>query len=214
MKTHSQANYLVCAALVFVGLPVFFWATGDFPRRTLLKESLSILTLGSFALLIGQFFLARINGYAVNALGPRGVVRFHKVIGYTFVSVMLFHPLFVVLPRYFESGVDPLDAFTVLITEFDSPGVLVGMTAWCLLVILGVTSLLRGNLTLACESWRILHGVLSVLFVLLATWHAVDLGRHTGVVLSSYLIILTAGAVALLLKSYAAGPHKKEQTHD
>lgn len=214
MNKHSSRDFWVPATLIFVGLPLLLWATGDFPRRTLLKESLSVLTLLAFSLMLGQFFLAPINESAVKALKAARVVHYHKIIGFTFVAVLLVHPFLIVLPRYYESGIDPVEAFVTLITTFDSTGVLLGMAAWCTMVILGITSLIRGSLPMGIKTWKIFHGALSVLFVCLATWHAIDLGRHTNATVSSLLIILAAGGVALLLRSYLPKPHKKEQPHE
>ena len=214
MKTNHSRGFWVPASLVFLGVPLLLWATGGFPRRSLLKESLSLLTLLAFSLMLGQFYLARINKGAVQALKSGRVIRYHKIIGYIFVGVLLFHPFLIVLPRYFESGIDPLEAFVTLITTFDSTGVLLGMAAWCLMVILGVTSLIRGRLPMEVQTWKIFHGVLSGLFVFLATWHAIDLGRHTNVAVASLFILLATGGVALLLKSYLSHSPKKEQAHE
>ena len=214
MKKRNALNYIVPATFVFVGLPLLLWATGDFPRRTPLKEFLSVLTLVAFCLMLGQFLLARIYGGAVRTLGPVGVVRYHKIIGYTFVAVLLAHPFLIVLPRYFEPGIDPQAAFFSLIKEFDNPGVLLGMTAWGLMVILGVTSLVRGRLPMRPKTWKIFHGVLSGLFVSLGTCHALELGRHTNAAVSAMLIILTVGALALLLRSYFLKPLMKEEFNE
>ncbi len=214
MKTHDARIHLVPAVMIFIGLPLLLWAMGDFPRRTLLKESLSVLTLVTFSLTLGQFPLARINGDAVRALGAARVVRYHKIIGYAVVAVLLVHPLMIVLPRRFEAGIEPLDALAVLVTEFDSAGVLLGMAAWCLMLILGVTSLVRGSLPMRPKTWRIFHGALSGLFVILATWHAVDLGRHTDTAMSAMLIVFAAAGMVLLLKSHFPGPHPKEKTDE
>jgi len=39
----------IAAVLVFIGLPILFWALGDVPKRIVLKEALSILTLVAFS---------------------------------------------------------------------------------------------------------------------------------------------------------------------
>lgn len=214
MKQRNARTYLVPAMLVFIGLPLLLWATGDFPRRTLLKESLSVLTLVAFSLTLGQFPLARINGGAVMALGAARVVRYHKIIGYAAAAVLLVHPLLIVLPRRFEVGIDPLDALAVIITEFDSSGVLLGMAAWCLMLVLGVTSLIRGSLPMSPKTWRIFHGTLSGAFAILATWHALNLGRHTDAAFSAMLFALAAAGVGLFIWSHLPKPDMKEKTNE
>lgn len=74
----------------------------------------------AFFQLIGQFFWARTNRSAVRGLTMGSVVKYHKFIGYTFVAVMLFHPLYMVLPRFSEAGLSPVDAFVTMITTMNS----------------------------------------------------------------------------------------------
>jgi predicted ferric reductase len=202
MSEYTKRNYLIPATLILIGLPLLFWALGDFPQRTVLKESLSVLSVLAFCLMLGQFFLARSNKSALKSLKMSTALKFHKVIGYIFVVVLLVHPFLIVVPRYFESGVEPMEAFITIITTFDSLGVVLGIIAWCLMFILGVTALIRNMLPMKYKTWRVFHGVLAILFISLATWHAVDLGRHTDQTMSIYMIILAASGVLLLLKTY------------
>lgn len=191
---------------IFIGLPILLWATGDFPRRTYLKESLSILFILSFCLMLGQFFLARSNRSGVSGIKMSMVLKIHKAIGYIFVSVLLIHPFLIVVPRYFEGGIEPMEAFTTLITTIDSLGVVLGMVAWSLMLILGITSIMRKSLPMTYGTWRIFHGILSIVFIAVATWHAVDLGRHTDFTMSVFLITLAASGVVLLLRTYVLKP--------
>ncbi len=190
--------------LIFTGIPLLLiWTTTPFPERSLLKEALSVLTILAFCQLIGQFFWARTNRSAVKNLTMSNVLKYHKFIGYTFVLLILFHPLYLVVPRFFESGVSPVDAFFTIITTLHQ-GVVLGIIAWCLLLALGVTSFWRSKLPLKYKSWRILHGVLAMLFVSIAGWHAIDLGRHSSLALSVLLSMLMAGGMLLLLKTYTS----------
>ncbi len=70
------------------------------------------------------------------------------------------------------------------------------------MLILGITSLIRNKLPMKYKTWRLLHGILSALFISLATWHAVDLGRHTDRPMSILMIALAAGGVLLLTQSW------------
>ena len=208
MTETRKRNFLVPAVSVFVGLPVLFWALGDFPRRTVLKDSLSMGTLLAFSLMLGLFFLTRGSRNTVTRFTMRTTVTLHKVIGYIVVAVLLLHPFFIVIPRYFESGIAPKEAFITMVTTWESPGVVLGIIAWCLMLILGVTSLLRNRLPMKYTTWRAVHGVLAILFVVLATWHAIDLGRHTDRAMSVYMIVLAAGGILLLVKTYILKPSK------
>lgn len=193
---------LIPKIIVFVGLPILFWAYGDFPRRSVLKESISVITLLAFSLMVGQFFLTR--GYRAihKELKMSNLNKIHKAIGYIFTVVLFVHPFLIVLPRYFESGVEPLEAFWTMITSFDSLGVVLGLIAWVLMLVIGVTSIIRNRLSMCYKTWRLIHGVLSILFIAIATWHATDLGRHTNFATSIFLIIISTSGILLLLKTY------------
>jgi predicted ferric reductase len=211
MNKNSKIDYLIPATGIFIGLPLLFWALGDFPRRTVLKESISILFILSFSLMLGQFFLGRGNRSIVKRFKMGTVLRYHKVIAYSIVGVFLVHPFLIVVPRYFESGVTPMEAFITIITTFDSLGVVLGLIAWFLMLLLGITSFIRKRLPLKYITWRYCHGIFSILFISFATFHVIDLGRHTNLAMSVYMIILAVSGVVLLLITYSKVPDKLER---
>ena len=202
MKDLIHKYNLIPKTIIFIGFPILFWALGDFPSRTPLKETFSIITLLAFSLMVGQFFLTR--GYRAihKELKMSNLNKIHKSIGYVFTFVLLIHPFLIVVPRYFESGVEPLDAFWTIITSFNSLGIVLGLIAWVLMLIIGVTSIIRNKLSMSYKTWRIIHGILSILFITIAAWHATDLGRHTNLATSIFLITITSGGVLLLLRTY------------
>jgi len=202
MNDYIKSHYFILSGLVFAGIPLLIWTMDDIATRSLLKDALSVLTLLAFCQMAGQFFWARTNRGAVDSLKMSRIVKYHKIIGYTCGSLLLLHPFLLVVPRFFEAGVTPLDAFTTIITTFTSRGVVLGLIAWFLLLSLGLTSLVRRNLPMAYRSWRIFHGILAIGFVLTASWHVIDLGSHASPALSAFFIILTAGGVLLLGKRY------------
>ena len=95
--------------LVFTGMPLLIWRMGNLPARTKLKEVLSVITILAFFQMIGQFFWARTNRYAVRNLKMRKLINYHKIIA------LLLHPVLLVVPRFFESGVAPVDAFIIIV---------------------------------------------------------------------------------------------------
>ncbi len=203
MKTDIRTYHSVGAILVFVGLPIMFLSLGDSPRRSLLKESISLLTVVAFSLMLGQFYLARSNQYFISAFKFSRVLAVHKFIGYSVVGVFLVHPFLIVLPRFFEAGVSPIDALITILTTFESRGVILGLTAWGLMLLIGVTSLFRDKLHLSYRTWKRFHGILSILFIVVASWHAIELGRHTDKLISVFIILLALTGSALLIKQYA-----------
>ena len=198
-----KSNFVIQSVTVFAGIPLFSWALGNVPMRSFLKDSLSVLTTLAFCQMIGLFFWSRANGYAVKDLKMSKLIKFHKIIGYSCITILFFHPFFLVVPRFFEAGVSPGDAFITIITTLNR-GVVLGIIAWCLMLILGVTSLVHKKLPIKYTTWRIFHGILAVLFIAAATCHVIDLGRHSSLAMSIFITILTASGILLLLRTYTS----------
>ena len=114
MRAYIKNKILRQSVLAFTGVPLLIWTMGNFPERSLLKESLSVMTILAFYQMIGQFFWTRTNRSAVANLKISKVIKYHKTIGYTFVIVLLIHPVLLVVPRFFELGVAPVDAFITI----------------------------------------------------------------------------------------------------
>ncbi|BCR06308.1 hypothetical protein DESUT3_33770 [Desulfuromonas versatilis] len=204
MTEYLKNNVQLQILAVFSGGPLLIWAAAGDPGRTPLKESLSVLTILAFGLMIGLFYLARPNRAAVRKIGAAKLLRWHKLIGYAAVPVLLVHPVLLVVPRYFEAGLAPGEAFRTIVTTTSSSGILFGLGAWCLMLLLGLSALLRKQLPLTYPTWRIVHGVLALLCVVSAALHALDLGRHADSAMAVFVVLLSAGGIYLLLKSYAA----------
>ena len=188
--------------ILCIGIPVLLYIIGDVPKRTLLKESLSLVTLLAFFLMIAQFFLTRCNRRMLHGCLMVDIIKLHKVVGYFFVVVLLVHPFLIVLPRFFEAGVDPKDALLTILTTVQSVGVVTGMGAWVLMLLLGITALFRKRLFAQYTTWRTVHGILAVLLLICGAWHAIDLGRHMTSMLSVYCIGGVLSGISLLVKMY------------
>jgi predicted ferric reductase len=206
MKSTVQNYNRLAALLVFIALPLLIWAVGDLPRRTFLKEAISLLTILSFSMMLLQFFLSRGNSGTLKAHRKVRVTKLHKIIGYLFVVFLLLHPFLIVVPRYFEAGIEPGVAFTTMLTTWDSRGIVLGLTAYGLMLLLGLSSLFRNRLGIKYTTWRVFHGILSILFITLATWHALELGRHIDLPMSVYMVALASLGVFQLLRIYLTKP--------
>ncbi len=202
MREYIKSHFFILSGLVFSGIPLLIWAMDDIAARSLLKDVLSLLTLLAFCQMAGQFFWARTNRSAVDNLKMSRIVKYHKIIGYICGSLLLLHPVLLVVPRFFEAGITPLAAFTTMVTTFTSQGVVLGIIAWSLLLVLVLTALVRRTLPLAYRTWRGLHGIAAIGFILMSTWHVIDLGRHANVAFSVFIAILAAGGVLLLGRQY------------
>jgi predicted ferric reductase len=212
MMEKNVKKYNVAAGLtIFIGLPVLFWWVGNFPRRTVLKELISLITIVSFVLMLGQFYLSRNNASIFKPHKMGKVIKWHKILGYVFIPILFIHPFLVVVPRFFEAGVNPIEAFVTLITSFGNNGVILGMIAWGVMLIIGLTSFFRNQLPMSYKSWRILHGILSIAFVVFAVAHVLLLGRHVDSTVSVFVILLAAVGIGLLLRTYFFNSSKLEE---
>lgn len=159
--------------------------------------------------MLGQFFLARSNEALLSLFKPPQIQTVHKYIAYSAVGAILLHPVLIVLPRALEGGVKPWDAFVTMVTEFDSLGIVLGIGAWLVLVVLATTAYFRKRLiprfSLKYRGWRYFHGGLAVTFTVLALWHSIELGRHTDVALSLFFITLALLGFAMLARMYWGG---------
>jgi len=200
MSLNIKVLYTLLSLVLFIVLPIIFFSLE--PSRTLLKDTISIFTIISFFVLIAQFFLSKINESIKKVFSFAKVVKWHKVIAYTILPILLFHPFLIVLPRFFEVGVNPFESFIKMITTFDNLGVLLGLLAWVSMLILGLTSMFRDKLNMSYKSWKIFHGILSLFFIVIAAWHTIDIGRHMNILMSALIVILVFVSSALIVKSY------------
>jgi len=118
------------------------------------------------------------------------------------ISVFVGIPILIVVPRYFEAGITPKDAFIELLSNFGQQGLWLGLTAWILMLIIGLTSLFRNKLPFSYKTWRLIHGYLSIVFILIASFHVVDMGRHINKSMAWLIAILSISGVLMLLKTY------------
>lgn len=208
MENRMKIYNRIAAVFIFVVLPLLVYMTGDFPRRSVLKEVLSMGTIVAFFIMLLQFYLSRANAKGLSGHKMSKVIKWHKVLGYTFVSLILLHPFFLVLPHYFEAGQEPKDALLTIITNFESTGVILGLLAYIVLFIIGITSFFRNSLPMSYKTWRVIHGILSIVFVALASFHVSVLGRHSNMYMNGLIAILSVVGIAMLLKVYV---FKKEK---
>ena len=202
MKKENYIATLFPLTIAFIGFPILLYVLGDFPKRNFLMETLSLSTILGFTILMSQFFLSRINKKLVKDIRMVNVLKIHKFIGYLFISILLLHPFFIIVPKFFDSGVTPSDAFLKFITTFSSLGVILGLIAYSCLLILMITAYFRFKLHLKYRTWRSLHGYLTLLFVITATWHVINIGRHSNTSFSMYYLLILAAGVYYLLRTY------------
>lgn len=210
MKLTNKKLGLLIALFIFTIVPLILYAFVDLPQRTTLKETLSLIIYLAFMLFLAQFFIARTNALAVKIYKTPVIIKVHKVIGYIVIPIFFVHPFLIVLPKFFEPGLTPMQAFVTIITTFNPWGVLLGVVAWVLMLVLGLTSMFRSKLNMKYQTWRLLHSVLAIAFIAFASWHAINLGRHISPTIAMFIIFLALGGSLLLAKTYFFTTQKRE----
>ncbi len=202
MKTRSYIIKFSALIITFIAVPLFLYFSGNFPKRTTLMETLSIVTILAFSLLLSQFFTSRLNYKLMKQIRMVNVLVIHKFIGYVFISVILLHPFFIIVPKFFDNGVTPSDAFVRLITTFGTTGIILGLISYTIMLILMVTAFFRFKMHLHYRTWRRLHGYLTLLFVITATWHVIDMGRHSNSSFTMFYLLVVAVGIYYVLRKY------------
>ena len=183
-------------------IPSFYlYFTGDINGRTLLKDGISIATISAFVLMLGQFFLSGLVSLPLQTPTIGNVIKLHKIVGYVAAIVLLSHPVLIVVPRFFEGGISPSQAFVTIISA-GTQGVTTGIAAWILLLLIMLMSALRKWIPLRYHDWRKLHGLMSMIFVGLAAFHSIYLGRHINLAFAGYIVTLVIAGISLLLQQY------------
>ena len=209
----NARNYILkfsALIIAFIAVPLFLYFFGNFPRRTTLMETLSIVTILAFSLLLSQFFTSRLNYKLMKQIRMVNVVAIHRVIGYVFISVILLHPFFIIVPKFFDDGVTPVDAFVKLSTTFSTTGIILGLIAYAIMLILMVTAFFRFKMHMHYRTWRSLHGYLTLLFVITATWHVIDMGRHSNSSFTLFYLLVVATGIYYVLRKYLFKTAKNE----
>lgn len=200
--------------VIFVGIPLSIFSVSLLPGRSIVKEILSFLTILAFFQMLGQFYWSRLNQSLKKKMKTIRFIKIHKFIGYGMIFILFIHPFLLVVPRFFEGGVDPFDALLKILTTFESLGVILGMIAWGTMLILGVTALIRKQLPFDYKSWRWLHGILALVFMITASWHVIDLGRHSNLAMTMMILVLGSSGVMMLMKVYRAELIKKRKGYN
>lgn len=108
MNQTIRSRSTLIMGLAFLAVPAAMVVTNTNPaRRTWLEEFLSLITILGFSMMLGQLYLTRIKNAFTKGMKLPRIVRLHKALGYFLISIILLHPLFIVLPRYLEAGAIP-----------------------------------------------------------------------------------------------------------
>ena len=197
---------LIPLYLTLICLPyaVGLWL-GRLPMRGVYTEAVTLLTLAGMAVLLVQFFLSGRVELVNHIAGVDESLRWHRKVGEILALIFLLHPFLILAPRILVSGGF---AGAELWSMFSQPLVRTGFYAWGALLVLVLVAMFRDRLALSYEAWRISHGVAAAAIAILATDHAINVGRH-GMVISGYnqfWLAACALSVMALFNNYLLRP--------
>lgn len=198
MSDIIESSFIRQSVMLFTTLPVLIFTLENDISGNFYQDILALLTIISYSLMLGQFLIIK-AGYNKKD-NYVGKLKVHKYVGYVCVAILFFHPVYLILPKLFETSLPPSEAFLKIITTL-SFGVVSGMTAWILMFAIGAMSLFRKKMPLRYSTWRLMHGILSMLFICSASLHVIYIGRHSTMAMSVFVF---AATVMMLLYQFAA----------
>jgi predicted ferric reductase len=151
-----------------------------------LADGLGYLALAMMAL---ELALVSRMDQASGAFGQDALLQFHRGMGLGAVGLVLLHPLLLLSSRAYPVAQLGLGAAVPLSIRLGTFGALTS------LLLVG-TSLLRKRFKVSYEAWRLLHGILAVVILLLVALHVSGVGRFQAAL---PMRILGAGYLAIFI---------------
>lgn len=150
-------------------------ASENVSYRGLYTEVVTILSMGGLSMMLGQFFLSGRMGSLSSKTGVDNGMLLHRKVGEYLALLFLLHPFLIVLPRFWISSSFAVDDMFSLFTENLT---LNGFYAWALMIVWVLLSMFKDKIGMPYEAWRITHGIGAIAIAILATDHAITIGRH------------------------------------
>ncbi len=195
----------ILAYAVAVALPLFLsWAFGG-PPRAFHQELASGLGILAFSIILVEFVLSGRFRRISNQLGMDVTMRAHQLLARTALVFALVHPfLYGGTPA---GGQRPWDPTRQLTITTDFAYLITGIGAFLLLFCLVFLAIGRKQLDYKYETWRLMHGVGSLVIALLLLHHTVYAGRYGSQPVMTWVwLVMTGTAVASLLYVYLLVP--------
>lgn len=194
---------LVYAAMLL--LPYLWSLTQDLAYRGAYVTVITIANLAGLAALLAQNVLAGRIDSVTRYAGIDNGMHLHRRAGELVALYFFLHPLLIVLPRYLIAPQRATDDLWIALTSDESA---TGLFAWALMGVWVLVARYRDRVGMSYEAWRISHGIGLLAVAILATHHAVTVGRHGRYDpwFDVMWIVLCAIAVGATLYTYVVRP--------
>ena len=191
---------------ILIALVPYVWSTYQhLEYRGIYATAITILNLGMFAALLAQYPLSGRIDRLTRYTGVDNGMLLHRKAGEIVGLYFLLHPFLIVAPRFFVAPQKTIDDFWISITTGE---VSTGVFAWFIMSIWILSSMYRKQLKISYEAWRLSHGIGLVAVAILATDHAISVGRHGRYDpwFDAMWIVLCAIAVGIVAYTYFYRP--------
>lgn len=170
----SAGRYLLVYLLI-LAVPYALALSIRVEHRGLYQSIVTLLNIVGLAALLLQFPLASRNRALARTMGIDAAMVVHRRVGETLAIFFFLHPFLILLPRLW---VAPRRAFGDVWTTFTAENVHTGLFAWSILIVWVLVAWSRRKARLSYEAWRLSHAIGFAAVAILATLHAITIGRH------------------------------------
>jgi predicted ferric reductase len=175
---HSPMSFysLLTLYMILILVPWMLSYIEGLAVRGWYEELVTLMSIVGLAMMLCQFTLLNGRVDSINSrIGVDNSMRVHNKSGEYLAILFFLHPFLILLPRFF---VAPSLAIDDLWLMFTSPESATGFYAWSLLIVLALMAIKKNKIGLSYEAWRYMHSIGFVAVIILATHHAVTVGRH------------------------------------
>jgi predicted ferric reductase len=173
MRLGSRAYLLIYLSVLVI--PYAAALTIGVQHRALFQTVVTVLNICGLAALLLQFPLASRSRALARTMGIDQAMVIHRKVGELLAIFFFLHPFLIVAPRLL---IAPQRALGDIWTTFTAANVQTGLYAWMILIVWVLVAWSRRKAGLSYEAWRLSHGLGFVAVAILATLHAITVGRH------------------------------------
>ncbi len=170
----GERSYLLIYILVLV-IPYAVAAAINIQHRAIFQTTVTLLNVCGLAALMLQFPLASRSRALARSMGIDQAMVIHRKAGEALAIFFLLHPFLILLPRFL---VAPHGAWTDVWTTVTAGNIQTGLFAWAILIVWTLVAWSRRKAGLSHEAWRLTHSMGFAAVAVLATLHAIKVGRH------------------------------------
>ena len=170
----GSSGYLLIYLLA-LAVPYVLALSISVQHRALYQSIVTLLNVCGLAALLLQFPLASRSRSLARTMGVDQAMVIHRKVGELLAIFFFLHPFLILLPRFLLA---PQRAWPDVWSTFTAANVHTGLYAWSILIVWALVAWSRRKAGLSYESWRLSHSVGFATVAILATLHAIKVGRH------------------------------------